>query len=80
MPLSRKDWKQLEREARDNLVATAVEFKQTEGYLAQLDSPEPNPLYLSLLSAVSVLEHVWDQEPPQRVPKLEIVTFEFDEA
>ncbi len=79
MPLSKKAWKQLEQEARDNVVATVVEFDQNEQYLAQLDSPEPNPLYPALITSVAVLKQVWDIEPI-RVPKLDIVSFSFDEA
>jgi hypothetical protein len=79
MPLSKKAWKQLEQEARDNVIATVMEFDQNEQYLAQLDSPEPNPLYPALMTSAAVLRQVWDAEPI-RVPKLDIVTFSFDET
>lgn len=76
MPLSRKAWEQLEREARDNVIATVVEFDQNESFLAQLKSPEPNPLYPALMTSVAVLKQVWDAEPIRK-KKLDIVTFEF---
>lgn len=80
MPLSQKEWKQLEQAARDNIVATVVEFDQNEQYLAQLNSSEPNPLYPSLITSVAVLKQVWDAEPIRKPQRLEIVTFSFDEA
>lgn len=75
MPLSRTAWKQLEREAKENIILTVLEFDQNEKYLAQLDSPEPNPLYPALMTSVAVLRQVWDSEPIKKMPKLSDLSF-----
>lgn len=77
--MKRTNWEQLEVGALKNVAHWAGQVIYHEGYLDQLESPEPNPAITDLISALMVLDHVRDLEP-KRTPKLKATSFSFDET